>query len=235
MDTAIFLAFAGVYALLLAFALSLVAKRRRLVVSDLAIPVVAALIYDNAVIGFGTTIGESPTLESLNAARFWLHAFCTPLLVLVAWHVLVRARIRWAMSRIAKLIVGGLTIALVVYEIVISSSSLVLEPSTRHGALSYSDADAMGGPPVMVLVVAATLFVAGVGVLIGQRWVWLLIGTVLMTIGSAVELPIESGAATNAFELILLTSIVATTAVQDRRTDGTAAARSPAPQGGQRP
>lgn len=38
-----------------------------------------------------------------------------------------------------------------------------------------------------------------------------------MTIGSAVEIPIESSAATNAFELILLTSIVATIRFQDRR------------------
>ena len=38
-----------------------------------------------------------------------------------------------------------------------------------------------------------------------------------MTIGSAVELPVDSGAATNAFELVLLVSIMATKAFQDRR------------------
>ncbi len=38
-----------------------------------------------------------------------------------------------------------------------------------------------------------------------------------MTIGSAIELPIESGAITNAFELILLISILATKAFQDKQ------------------
>ena len=68
-----------------------------------------------------------------------------------------------------------------------------------------------------VLLVAAALLVSGIGVLIRQKWWVLLVGTVLMTIGSAVEIPIESSAATNALELILLTSIVATIGFQDRR------------------
>ena len=37
-----------------------------------------------------------------------------------------------------------------------------------------------------------------------------------MTIGSAVQLPVDSGAVTNAFELALLISILATKAFQDR-------------------
>lgn len=40
-----------------------------------------------------------------------------------------------------------------------------------------------------------------------------------MTIGSAVEIPVESGAATNAFELVLPISIFATKAFQDRHDE----------------
>ncbi|WP_040281541.1 hypothetical protein [Tessaracoccus massiliensis] len=50
-----------------------------------------------------------------------------------------------------------------------------------------------------------------------QKWPWLFVGAVIMTIGSAIELPIESGAITNAFELILLISILATKAFQDKQ------------------
>ena len=67
----------------------------------------------------------------------------------------------------------------------------------------------------MVLFVTAALFVAALVVWRRQGWVWFLVGTVLMVIGSAVPLPVESGAVTNAFELILLTSIVITKRFQD--------------------
>lgn len=96
MDTAIFLAFAGAYVALLLWGVALIVRRRRVVVSDLAILVVLGLVYDNSVIGLGTFIGEGPVLEGLNGARYWLHAFLTPLLVLVAWDVLRRARVHWA-------------------------------------------------------------------------------------------------------------------------------------------
>lgn len=41
-----------------------------------------------------------------------------------------------------------------------------------------------------------------------------------MTIGSAVQLPIPSGAITNAFELFLLVTIMMTKAFQDREAVG---------------
>ncbi|WP_426186037.1 hypothetical protein [Microbacterium sp. TWP3-1-2b2] len=91
MDTFIFLGFAVAYLALLIWGISLVVARRRAVVSDLALLVVLGLVYDNTVIGLGTMIGEGAALEGLNSARYWMHALLTPLLVLVAWHVLIRA------------------------------------------------------------------------------------------------------------------------------------------------
>ena len=215
MDPIIFLALAVAYLALLVWVITLAVRRGRLIVSDLAIAVLAALVYDNAVIGLGATIGEGPLLEGLNAVRFWLHGLCTPLMV--AWHMLVRAGIRWAAARGGLIGAVVLTLALVVYEIVVSATALDLEVGKEYGAVNYTNADSPPGPPLMVLVVAAALLVSGIGVLIRQKWWVLLVGTVLRTIGSAVEIPIESSAATNALELILLTSIVATIGFQDRR------------------
>ena len=48
----------------------------------------AALVYDNAIIGVGRFIGEGPFLEGANLARFWIHAFVTPKLVAWALHAL---------------------------------------------------------------------------------------------------------------------------------------------------
>jgi hypothetical protein len=49
-----------------------------------------------------------------------------------------------------------------------------------------------------------------------QKWPWFFAGTVLMGIGSAVEFPVESAAIVNAFELILLLSLLATKHFQDK-------------------
>lgn len=47
-------------------------------------------------------------------------------------------------------------------------------------------------------------------------WVWLLVGSAVMAVGSGVPIPVESGAVINAFELILLVSLLATRQHQDR-------------------
>ncbi len=217
MDTALFLGFATAYALLLVWGIALVARRRRRRTSDLALLVLSALVYDNAVIGLGAWIGEGTGLEALNAVRYWLHAFVTPLLVLVAWSFLARAGVRWAKTVWARVIAVVITGALIVYEVIVGAASAQLVARQEYGTLSYSNENAPGGPPLMVLVVAAALLVAGIWVWKRQGWPWLCVVTVVMVIGSAVPFDIASGAVTNAFELVLLIGVLATIAFQDRR------------------
>lgn len=218
MDTVLFLGFASAYALLLAWSIILMVRRGRILPSDLVMFVLAALVYDNAVLGLGSFIGEGGALEALNGARYWLHAFVTPLLVLVAWDIMVCAGVRWARRTWATIVALAITGTLIVYEIVVGAASARLVAEREYGILSYSNENAPDGPPLMVLLVAAALLIAAVYVWKRQRWVWLFIVTVLMVIGSAVPFDIPSGAATNAFELALLIGVVATIAFQDRRT-----------------
>lgn len=226
MDSILYLCFAGAYLALLVWGVILLARRGRPTASDLVLLVVLGLVYDNAVLGFGVLIGEGAGLETANAARFWLHALLTPLLVLVAWSILVRAGVRWAVRPVTVGVSVLLTVALMSYETVVGAAGIALAPVREHGSLSYDDTDAASGPPLMVLVVAAALLVAGIGVWIRQRWPWLAVVTVIMLIGSAVPIPIPSGAATNAFELILLVGILATIAFQDARERRSAAAHA---------
>lgn len=216
-DTILFAGFALAYAALLAWGLVLVARLGRVVISDVVLLVVAALIYDNAIIVAGRFIGEGPLLEGLNLARFWVHALLTPLLVLFAWHATARAGVRWAQTGLAGLISLLIVLALYVLEYVTVVAGLHIEPAWEYGVLSYGDTAGGGGPPVMVLVVAGTLLVAGFLIWRRTGWVWLLVGAVLITVSSAVPVPVPSGAITNAFELALLASIVATKAHQDDR------------------
>ena len=110
----------------------------------------------------------------------------------------------------------GAALALTVVEYFLEVRGLHLVPQEEYGVLSYGSAEPATGPPLMVLVVAAFLVVAGALVWRKQKWPWLFVGAVVMTIGSGVQLPLPSGAITNAFELTLLVSIMATKAFQDR-------------------
>lgn len=76
-------------------------------------------------------------------------------------------------------------------------------PREEYGTLSDTNALPPDGPPLMVLIVAVVLIVVGGRVWRKRGWPRLFVGAAVMTAGSAVELPIESGAATNAFELRL--------------------------------
>lgn len=88
----------------------------------------------------------------------------------------------------------------------------------EYGALSYANENGPDGPPLMVLVVAAALLVAGIYAWVRLRWPWLAVVTVLMIAGSAIPIPVPSATITNAFELILLIGIMATITRQDRGT-----------------
>lgn len=215
-DTILFLAFAAAYAGLLVWGVLLARRHGWATPATLPVLVVVGLLYDNSVIGTGRFIGEGDLLETLNVARYWLHAFLTPLLVVFAWHAVARAGVAWARTRTAAVVAVVTALGLVVLELVTVVADLGVEPTREYGVLTYSDTSSGGGPPLMVLVVAAALVAAGFLVWRRQGWVWLLVGSVVMVIGSAVPVPLDSGAVTNAFELVLLVSVLATRQHQDR-------------------
>ena len=137
--------------------------------------------------------------------------------MLVAWalHSLRRAGYGFAQAAWFQVASIGAALALTVLEYFSEIRGLRIVPQDEYGALSYTGAEPADGPPIMVLIVATVLLIVGAMVWKKQKWPWLFIGAAVMTIGSAVDLPIPSGAITNAFELILLTSIMATKACQD--------------------
>ncbi|MBF0671616.1 MAG: hypothetical protein IR160_03420 [Salinibacterium sp.] len=215
MDTVIFFGYTAAYLALLVWGCVLLARRGRVDASAIPLLVIAGLVYDNTVIASGKWIGEGPLLEALSFGRFWIHAIVTPLLVVWAWDACRRAGARWAATLAAAIVAIVFAVALMVLEYVTVLAGLQIEAGEEYGVLSYGNAEAASGPPLMVLFVAAALLIAGIVVWVKQKSPVLTIGTVLMIIGSAVSIPVESGAVTNAFELVLLTSIVWTTARQD--------------------
>jgi hypothetical protein len=215
MDPLLFAAFSAGYILLFFWALSTV-KDSGLISAVFLLPVLLGLIYDNGILAAGRFIGEGSTLKYLNYARFWIHAFFTPLLVLYSWNTLKQADLEWAKTGTFKWIAYLLTAGLIILELAAEVFGLKLEARWEYGVLSYSDTEAPGGPPVMVLIVSAVLLAASVVIWRKQGWFWFFAGAVLMIIGSAIDIPIESAAAVNAFEWLLLFSLTATSYFQKK-------------------
>lgn len=205
MDTILYFAFTAAYILLLVWA---IAKQKSWNFMSFICLVLIGLIYDNGLIAIGKFIGEGPALENLSLLRFWSHAFLTPMLVLFSWGALNRAGIGWVKKKavLAAAIIYALALAAI--EIALETWGLELATEEQYGVLRYVSAEPSSGPPIMVLLVSAVLIAAGILLWKKVGWKWMLIGAGVMTIGSAVPIPVDSSAATNAFELFLLTTLV---------------------------
>ena len=95
-----------------------------------------------------------------------------------------------------------------VFEFSVEVVGLELEVVKEYGVISYSNVEEATGPPIMVLLVTLILIVASAIVWKKTKWPVFFIGAVVMTIGSAVPINVESGAVTNAFELILIFTLI---------------------------
>ena len=205
MDSFIFGFFALAYVLLLIWGLR---THKKWTLSSVIFFVVGALIYDNAIYALGILIGEGTLLEALSLLRFWFHMLFTPTLIIFSAVAIREAGIEWAQKAwvLWFSVIGA--IAAMIIEYVTVLNGLALEVSEEYGALSYSSAEEASGPPLMILLVLIALVIAGIMLWWKAKWPWMFVGTVIMTIGSAVPLDIGSNALTNAFELILLFTLV---------------------------
>ena len=216
MDTFLYIMFAVLYAGLLALMLLSIKKSGVAVLSNVLILVIVALIYDNGILGIGKWIGKGDLLENLNAARFWMHAIFTPLLILFSLDVLRRAGIEWSKKTAAMLLAAAYTLIAFLIELITVVWDLSLKAEKNYGVLSYTSANSPHGPPIMILLVTLALLISSILLWKRTGWYWMFVGVGLMLIGSMVNIPVESGAITNAFELILLTSLVFTKRHQDQ-------------------
>lgn len=205
MDIILYFFFAAAYLVLLVWGLSRQKTWNRM---SFVFLVVLGLIYDNSIIALGRFIGEGALLENLSMPRFWIHAFFTPTLVLFSWGALKWAGVEWAKKKAVWIAAVLYTLALILIEFVLETAGLNLEIVHEYGVLRYVSAESATGPPIMVLLLTVVLVFSGAVLWKRAGWKWMFIGSAVMVIGSAVPIPIESSAATNAFELFLLVALV---------------------------
>lgn len=172
--------------------------------------VILALIYDNWLLAFGHLISEGQLLETLSYGRFWLHAIFTPTLILFSLVIMREAGIKFAQHKWATFLFGGLTITAIIIDYFLELKELQLKAQVMYGVLSYGSVHNGSGPPLMILIVVLALIVASIVLARSAKWWWMLLGTAVMTVGSAIPFNVSSNALTNAFELFLVIMLMKT-------------------------
>lgn len=205
----LYFSFTALYIALLGWGLFLYRTRTSHSFTYFLLVVMLGLIYDNGLLAIGLFIGEGSTLETLNLWRFLGHAFFTPTLVLFALGIGRHAKLQWAKKNVTLYSFLLITITLIVYEIT-EIMHQTLQPVVEYGILRYTLVGGHSGPPIMVLIVTFILLLVSFSLFRHTKWNVMLIGVVLMIAGSAIPLPIESGAVTNTFELIFMTALMMT-------------------------
>jgi hypothetical protein len=206
MISVVFLAYALAQAVALIFALRLLKRDRHFSVALLCASA-AGLVYDNAVLGLGSTIGAGSTLQSLNLGRFAIHAITTPLLAILGVTLARNAFVEWAWTRktaIAYALIVGSAIAYTVYADVFRFKP---ELTRFADTLRYVNG-ASSGPPLAAITAMTLLIFLGISMFVKTKWHWLLTVSVLMF--GVASFASNLGVVANLGEVALMAGLVAT-------------------------
>ncbi len=142
--------------------------------------VIAGIIYDNLIIGFGSFIGEGELLKMLNVPRFVIHAFLTPLIMIFAFGIARRCGVGFAQSRgwhMTICIFAFLMVLLGIYE-ELFKMNLVLK--VEDGTMRYKNEPS--SPPIPAVMTILVAMAMGIFVWIKTKKPWYFLGTLLMFI-----------------------------------------------------
>ena len=174
-----------------------------------ALIVTLGLVYDNGILAAGSLIGEGPLLENLNWARYVIHAFGTPLLIIYALHAARSSDLGWARPRAAGATFWLVTLAMIAYGIVVELLPLSLEAQRENGILSYAPVGGSGFPlPAVVTIIILT----GVGMAIWRAcgFPWLGVLSLLAIVGFSVGPALDFAPLEQFAEIVLVTAILIT-------------------------
>ncbi|GAA0470596.1 hypothetical protein Aca07nite_31400 [Actinoplanes capillaceus] len=145
----------------------------------LLILVLLGLIWDNAVIAMGATIGEGDTLEALSFPRYAAHGILVPLLIMVGVGLARRHDVRFFTGATVPAVLGTVTALLITIGIWLDIVTLDLEPTRYADTLRYTNA-AAHGPPIPAVATILILIAIGALLLARARQPWLLAGSIAM-------------------------------------------------------
>ena len=165
------------------FLLKMIGQYRRSRSPYLAFPilVLAALVADNWIVGFGKFIGEGNTLMFLNAIRFVTHAVFTSFGMIFAFGILKRIGVGFAQSKLAHSIVCVFATLVTLLGIYIDVYKLQLLLKDENGTLRYVN-DGFHFPPIPAIITIIFFIVVGIIVWVKTKSPWVFVGSLVMFI-----------------------------------------------------
>ena len=206
MVTVVYLVMSLIHLIFLVYAIRLFLKNRS-IYTLMAMLVITGLFYDNFIIGIGKFIGEGLFLQTLNAGRYYMHAFFTPLLIMFAVATAQRIGIQWAQHKWVFAIFGILTLLMIAVGVNTDVINLSLVPEQESGTLRYINGNAEG-PPMPAIITVIVMILVGAFTWRKHNWSILFIGSFLMFIASGAGASIALVA--NIGEVLFSGSIVRT-------------------------
>ncbi|MDR2722938.1 MAG: hypothetical protein LBB54_04345 [Cellulomonadaceae bacterium] len=189
-------------------AIRLYRRRPSLGALTLILPI-AGVVWDNAVVALGTSIGEGALLTALTWPRFVGHALLTPIWIITAVAFGQRAGIAWLHTRavaIGQWVLYALcVIAGLLRSVIFANMTL----ATDHGLLYYRNTGSFG-PPVGSIIMLLVVLVIGIMVWQRAHTFWMTLGALFMLAMTAIPIHLVGFIASNSGEVIMAASLVAT-------------------------
>jgi hypothetical protein len=178
---------------------------------------IATVWYDNLIIALGAYIGAGPTLRALTIPRFLGHSLFTPIWIVAAVSLAVRAGAFAGHRRLVTggswILYGAMVIVGLLNEVVFFRGELV----TEGDAVYYTNVGRIFTPPPPSLTMLVVVLICGALVFWHTRWPWMFLGALPVPLSQFLS---GEGAAflfVNSGEVIMSASLVATLSFLMRR------------------
>ena len=198
------------------WALVLFARRKSLGSFTVFLPI-ALLVWDNAVVTLGASLGPGPVLIALSWPRFIGHALLTPIWILTAFEYARRVGVEWLQGRGSRVAEWSLYLAMAGLGFVRSVVLLRFEEVHQGDLFYYTNGGGFPGPPIPALFMVILVIGAGVLVLRRTGWPWMLAGGVVMFLAAVVPIGVAGFLTSNAGEVALSLALVATESFLQQR------------------
>ncbi|MGD9941040.1 MAG: hypothetical protein AB7T74_14695 [Clostridia bacterium] len=170
----------------------------------------AAVVYDNLMIALGSYIGPGPLLQALTIPRFAGHALITPIWIVTAVLLALRAgafqRTAKGLTLAAWILYGSMVVIGLLNEVVFYAGELV----TEGDVLYYTNVGRLFTPPPPSLTMLLVVLLCGAVVLWRTRWPWMLLGSIPVLLSQALRTESAAFVFINSGEVIMSASLVLT-------------------------
>lgn len=222
MLTAAYAFYALAQSALAAWALRLHRRSPSVGAFTLVLPI-AAVVYDNAIVAFGSFIGDGRLLEVLSFPRFLGHALLTPIWIVTAVAFAIRAGAFVTAGE--RLLRGSWVLYALMVVVGIVNSVVLLEyaPVAQGDLFYYTNAGGLPGPPAPSITMVLVVIACAVLVWRRARWPWMLAGGLFMLLAAGIPTRLVGFVVSNSGEVVLAAALVATEAFLQRRERAVAA------------